>query len=887
MDPCVDLIVNVLKNNGPQTKKQLWKDYFEDNPNLPFDDLISFGSYLRERPFTFVIDRKRVTLAETVPSNQNIRCLPLYQRRNKSLLGMTKNIEYHILCVINANVADVQDGSVVTVKEVLQEFGQYDPHQSDYAKYTEIPVIQFMSAYEKIFHVQGGAVQLKMITNLPEYSEVVASYLSSRDKMKNKRRPRKYIRPTWGDKHASTIGVPPDDPVKRFVNVLQKYHIPSQLDSLASPKAGYTVYQLHDALHAVAQRLFNRLQQSYNPIKNYAEIFHFLLYVEEIQMKVDIREYDQHESLVTTDYRRNLVITVPGLAESRPSVLRGDIVYISDGSMVHKGFTHSVMLEQLVANFDERVKPGKYDVQFTYLRTILRGMHRAIDLVDKNHSLIRKYVPNGMNKDDKKDLDWFKSPDSTPSVRSPYIQFFNTNLNALQRRFVKAASSFIDRPKKPLVLIGPPGTGKTTTLVETIYQIIKDHPNPHVIACTPSNESADLLCSRLSRYNMVDCNILRVNAFQRDPRTIADQEVLRYCKIKDGSFVAPSAAEIMRCDIVVVTLSSSSYFYGNGIQNHFTHVVVDESGQGMEPEILLPFLSIMKDATIILGGDPKQLGPIIRSPVAAEYGLNISMLERLVTSPNCHQDVYLTKLVETYRAHPSIMSLYNTLFYDNRLVCRTDVQVANSLLNWTEFPNKKHPILFKHSEGLEARNQDSPSWYNTEEVDHVVGLVRSLFNSGLNVVASDIGVITPYRKQSDMIKQKLISKVTNGRDIKVGTVELFQGKEKRIIFLSCVRSQNEFIPFDDKYKLGFLKNPKRLNVAISRPMAGLVIVGNAKLLRVDPHWKKMINMCVEMGAFNGPDLSQFDAPAQVQNTNVVADDEDQINGEAVWMQDRI
>lgn len=113
--------------------------------------------------------------------------------------------------------------------------------------------------------------------------------------------------------------------------------------------------------------------------------------------------------------------------------------------------------------------------------------------------------------------------------------------------------------------------------------------------------------------------------------------------------------------------------------------------------------------------------------------------------------------------------------------------------------------------------------------------------------ADDIGIITPYTKQVKKIREKLNKdKDEDGVNLpKVGTVEEFQGQERKIILLSTVRTKDQQLKTDKRYSLGFVDNPKRMNVAISRARALLVIFGNPRLLSLDKNWKQLIDQCIK------------------------------------------
>eukprot|EP00438_Fugacium_kawagutii_P013618 Skav205615 [mRNA] locus=scaffold1292:125854:126636:+ [translate_table: standard] len=181
---------------------------------------------------------------------------------------------------------------------------------------------------------------------------------------------------------------------------------------------------------------------------------------------------------------------------------------------------------------------------------------------------------------------------------------------------------------------------------------------------------------------------------------------------------------------------------------------------------------------LCLAGDFKQLGPVIRSPVAIEYGLQMSLMERVVQKISVnHSRVF--NLLSTYRSHPSILKLYNKLIYGGVLKCCCP-DSSKDMEKWPEIPlddeGVKHPVIFHHCHGEESRQKDSPSWQNLQEGEVVKDYLKKLLEFG--VPAEDIGIITPYYKQSQRLRN--ICQALKVR-VEVGATELFQGREKRII----------------------------------------------------------------------------------------------------------
>uniref|UniRef100_A0A8V5FQ25 Uncharacterized protein n=1 Tax=Melopsittacus undulatus TaxID=13146 RepID=A0A8V5FQ25_MELUD len=298
---------------------------------------------------------------------------------------------------------------------------------------------------------------------------------------------------------------------------------------------------------------------------------------------------------------------------------------------------------------------------------------------------------------------------------------------------------------------------------------------------------------------------------------------------------------------------------------HFTHVILDEAGQVTEPESLIP-IGLISEANgqIVLAGDPKQLGPVIKSKIALMFGLNVSFLERLTSREiylrdedafaacGAYNPLLITKLTKNYRSHPALLALPSKLFYHKELEVCADTSVVNSLLRWGKLPKKGFPLIFHGVRGSEIRESRSPSWFNPVEAVQVMRYCSHLARSENTAVpVTDIGVITPYRKQVEKIR--LLLRSIDLADIKVGSVEEFQGQEYMAVILSTVRSC-EGLFGDAKYSLGFLFNPKRFNVAVTRAKALLIVVGNPDVLAKDPCFCALLEYSLMNGAYVGCDL---------------------------------
>ncbi|XP_073243084.1 putative helicase mov-10-B.1 isoform X2 [Porites lutea] len=641
---------------------------------------------------------------------------------------------------------------------------------------------------------------------------------------------------------------------KLIMQKLDQYEIPITLKA--------QVVKSNEVREGLRQRLEKELT-----FDNYKEKFDMLLHIEEIQMQKDIRNYDMKGVEFDQDGtdRRLLILKVPGLAENRPSVLRGDRIYAYEAGVLrrrYEGIVHKVQMLDVKLGFDMNKMPymkrKKFDIQFTFNRLPVQMEHRACDRITRTemrHVLFpREDVIH-----------------QRAEMNKHVGSFYDRNLNSEQKQAVQKIVSGSSRPA-PYLVFGPPGTGKTVTLVEAIKQVHNLIDSSFILACAPENSAADLLAERLLAH--VDKGkLFRMYAASRPwdfvPQKLKEARVVNFDAVYHEVFY-PSKEELMSdYRIIVTTLVTAGRLVSACFpRNHFTHIFIDEAGHATEPECIIPVADLLdpnhhRGGQLVLAGDPKQLGPILRSPITQEYGLEISLLERLMTLCSAYSrgltgsydSDLLTKLVNNYRSHRAIIEIPKQLFYDDELnECAGDFR--NVMLGWEELPNKDFPIIFHPVYGKDEREGSSPSFFNVAEVETIERYLRKLLDEnersrGLKHLKPEmIGIISPYKRQVQKI-QKMIQLMiqkrrfdATGPGIKVGSVEEFQGQERRVIILSTVRStKKEFLEMDKNFHLGFLNNPKRFNVAITRAQALLILVGNPDMLCLDGNWRRFLEHC--------------------------------------------
>ncbi|XP_067308274.1 RNA helicase Mov10l1 isoform X2 [Pseudorasbora parva] len=629
---------------------------------------------------------------------------------------------------------------------------------------------------------------------------------------------------------------------------LTRRHLPNFLGQYGVPQALRDCVEAQKDVLVVQPALAEPLSLS-----SMLRRFSALLWLEELEAERELREF----SLTGAILRKGAVylhLEVPGLTEGRPNLFIGDKVVLKkpcSGGIVLEYMSYITEITEddvslrVNADFQHSYLGEPLDVEFSFNRVTTRRCHCALEQIKHFGDNILfpsmltlqpsqwngewgpqeedEHLPeensatqttNGSSSltaemvsvatQTKTDLMLSAKPIPNPG------QFFNSQLNSAQKEAIKRILSGECRPT-PYILFGPPGTGKTITLIEAILQVHHRIPCSRVLVCTPSNSAADLVCMRLHQSGYLHtASLARVNATCR-PEESMPEELRQYARagedIRHASFHR----------IVVCTCSSAGMFYQIGLRvGHFTHVFVDEAGQATEPETLIP-LSLLSETSgqIVLAGDPKQLGPVVKSKLAAVFGLGLSLLERLMGTQlySCSERGY-------------------------------------------------NPML-----GTEMREGSNPSWFNPAEAVQVMmyccQLAKRLYNP---IPATDIGVIAPYKKQVEKIRV-LLHRVGLG-DVKVGSVEEFQGQEFLIMILSTVRSNESLLNEDLQSILGFLSNPKRFNVAITRAKALLIVIGNPHILIKDPCFSALLQYSYDNRAFVG-----CDPPVSLQASSRILSEE--------------
>ena len=479
--------------------------------------------------------------------------------------------------------------------------------------------------------------------------------------------------------------------------------------------------------------------------------------------------------------------------------------------------------------------------------------------------------------------------------------FFDNALNREQKKAVESVCSQ-DYGCIPYLISGPPGTGKTKTLVETALQLIHNVDGiDHILFCAPSDQAADTLVQRLAPHLRLD-ELLRLNRASRTFAEVSDK-VLLFCYIANNTFSLPPLRQMMKYRIVVTTCRDAAllmyarltnmdlYAVEKGlldalypdehipqrqkIKPHWTALLMDEAAQAIEPEALIAISviappSCVKELTVkpifVLAGDEHQLGP--RTALRSSP-LKTSLFARLFARP-----VYknhprargaagralpmLTKamlpirrpafanLNKNYRSHPAILAVPSSLFYADTL--EPEATDTDRLSSWAGWRGKKWPVLFYSNNSADDLEADGGGWFNKGEAEIACNYAARLVSSGL-VKQEEICIMSPFKSQVQVLRRTIRDKKYGALyGVDIGPMEVFQGLERGVVILCTTRSRQKYVSNDQELDWGIVGLPNKMNVALTRAKFGLIVVGSKNILMSDPNWKAFVDFCTRNGS---------------------------------------
>ncbi|XP_058066597.1 putative helicase MOV-10 [Anopheles bellator] len=404
----------------------------------------------------------------------------------------------------------------------------------------------------------------------------------------------------------------------------------------------------------------------------------------------------------------------------------------------------------------------------------------------------------------------------------------------------------------PYIIFGPPGTGKTCTIVEAVLQIYKTRPNSRILVTATSNYACNELTKRLLKYVAV-ADIFRYfsAAKERDINQI-DADILYISNLHTGKFEFPCMNDFLQTRILVATVITSGRLLSLRVCTKiYNYIFIDECGSSKELSALVPIGCVGVDqmarrmqASVVLAGDPQQLGPVTHCQLLTDTVHSESLLDRLMRMPfygrnavNAYNTKVVTKLLDNYRSHPSLFQFSNEQFYEGELRAKAHTATSHWAIGWDMLPNPEFPLMFHSVVGNMIQDQCTLSYMNKDEAFLALQYAQLLMGGSVNgkiLSQSEIGILTPYSSQVAYIKNGLA--LLGLEDIEVGSAEQYQGREKAVMIVSTVRSHRSTV--------GFLADTRRLNVTMTRAKALMIIIGNEDNLSQDPTWKKLLSFII-------------------------------------------
>lgn len=453
--------------------------------------------------------------------------------------------------------------------------------------------------------------------------------------------------------------------------------------------------------------------------------------------------------------------------------------------------------------------------------------------------------------------------DLQPSWRALPKMHFPT-LNGSQNEAVNQ----ILNAREVAVVHGPPGTGKTTTLVEAILETTRREPQ--VLVCAPSNAAVDwiseLLLQRGAHVLRVG-NPLRISkplwecTYERRYTAHPDYPELwsirklireihaspdrsrnrhnhlqRLQRRRDELELKIHEETLQQAEIITCTLIGSA----NPVlhNRHFGTLFIDEAGQALEAAC---WAAILKADRVVFAGDHQQLPPTIKCVEAARGGLDKTLMQKIVEG----KPSAVTLLDTQYRMNEAIMNFSSQWFYEGRLKAAPEV-AHRTLAEWDA------PLVWVDTRACQfsERVNASQSRLNRSEAGLLLNIlkdyVRQMFFDSSLIEHINIGIISPYKAQVGILrrmaaKSRTLAPLRNR--LSINTVDGFQGQERDIILISMVRD-------NDRGNIGFLKDLRRMNVAITRAKCKLIVVGNCETLSQHEFYRELILYFQENGIVN-------------------------------------
>jgi hypothetical protein len=615
---------------------------------------------------------------------------------------------------------------------------------------------------------------------------------------------------------------------------------------------------------------------------NYLKRLELLAQFEKVHSDIKMRKFDQFGAKVEHVEGRHhgymFKYTLRGLSKGHPRLIKGDLIVLSDGQNEPLRFRieaieGDVLKFSPVCTYLQRIAGIPFQMSFHSNAIPTKWCSRNLAELE-GRKRIQTMMFRGLKYraaigDNWEDLDQVQQVAKIDEerTRTAYVDGRLQRFNKAQCHAIRYIMAGLCRPSL-YILFGPPGTGKTATLIEAAGQICQRDLKARVMICAQSNNCVDDLAERLFQTNCVKT-----------------KEMVRLCSKRYYEELQAMQANIPSCFTVlsahadakrvVITTNLMAY----KLKQKFDYVLMDEAGHATIPESLLPCSRVKDDGCFVLAGDPKQLGPVVQSIEAGRKGLHESLLDRMFAHHlygrhgGKYDERFITKLIDSYRCDPRILQLNIELFYKDELNClgRTPPDLLKKL-------GFDKPVAFQHVLG-EARRLEfnySPSLLNSEEADACIEFLFRLYFLGIE--PHQVGIISYYALQKALLIEKFEhklhelrsklnkfllkknrpAKANNGNGIirglgaflrhkwsnfkdsthensfdwhcKIDTVDAFQGNERDIILISTTATKPS--------SSGFVTDSRRFNVATSRARWLSIVFGHPEVLNFCRFWRK-------------------------------------------------
>ena len=624
------------------------------------------------------------------------------------------------------------------------------------------------------------------------------------------------------------------------------------------------------------------------------DYFKRLSHLLQTEKEADRRQYESLTSRLPVIERRENGMTWYPIAIRETEIGRGDYLTVEVERTTHQDLLHQFRFGMTAALFsnhapkEDRVEGTITHISGNRLKLSLRtdelpdwtrNGKLGVDAVFDENSYQEmeaalKLAPVLAEKKEEGQLVQILTGTKKPTFHSELTVVVHPRLNNSQQ----AAVQKIISANELAIVHGPPGTGKTTTLVQAIKALMQTE-RQQILVVAPSNAAVDLLSEKLSDEGL---NVVRVgNPARVNERQLSltlDNKISAHNSAKEIKRLKRQAAEyrdmaqkykrqfgaaereqrkalftearnisrevekteqyivediLAKADVVTATLVGANHYTVRHLR--YTTVVIDEAGQALEPACWIPVLKAKK---LVMAGDHQQLPPTIKSDAAVKE-LSLTLMEKAVA---LHPEAVIM-LKEQYRMNEVIAGFSSQEFYGGKL------KAAPAVARWTLFEDDQ-PLLFLDTAGTGFEEvKEGTSLSNPEEarflLKQVSRYVQSLKKQYTAEAFPSIAIISPYRHQVSVLKegvqQNAAFQEISGA-LSVNTIDSFQGQERDAVFISLTRSNPDAT-------IGFLSDIRRMNVAMTRARKKLVVVGDSATLSQFPFYADLIQYAQEHEAY--------------------------------------